>query len=178
YSGISDKTQLMSNLAFRSGNTDSLLTVAYWQGKETRNFNQDNYQRELEGASANYQLNHFVGDALMLSIAADAYREGQIRREGSSGIHADGKWDQNQYYEDSHVTDLGVSAGLEYQPMDAFWFDEAKAKLYWRDMADVEDINRLYGRLDQNGITEQKRSLENNEFLDQLVGFRTDMTKA
>lgn len=178
YSGVSDKILLMSNLAFRRGETDSLLTAAYWQGQETRNYQQNNYQRELEGVSAGYQLNHFVGDALMFSVAADAYREEQVRREGSPGIHADGHWDQQHYYQDASTTDFGLAAGLEYHPIESVWFDEAKAKLYWREMTDIEDNNRLYSRPDQNGITEQKRTLDNNEFSDQLLGFRADMSKS
>ncbi|EKO3636969.1 TonB-dependent receptor plug domain-containing protein, partial [Vibrio metschnikovii] len=41
YTGISDKYKLNSNLAFRYNNINSLLSLAYWEGKHTRNYQQD-----------------------------------------------------------------------------------------------------------------------------------------
>ncbi|MEF1340306.1 TonB-dependent receptor plug domain-containing protein, partial [Vibrio rotiferianus] len=45
YTDISNKYKGTSNLAFRSGDTESLFNASYWQGQETRNFDEDLYDR-------------------------------------------------------------------------------------------------------------------------------------
>ncbi|WP_332404554.1 TonB-dependent hemoglobin/transferrin/lactoferrin family receptor [Vibrio metschnikovii] len=177
YTGISDKYKLNSNLAFRYNNINSLLSLAYWEGKHTRNYQQDLYQRELEGHSVSYQLSHFLNDEWRLNWSTEWYREQQYRHEGSGGIQPDGRWNLARYYEDSHTDEWNISLGVEYQPYDHQWLDEMTAKLYWRDTQDSQMIDRLYQRPNQNNLLIHRRTSEDKTFSDQQLGIKFDISK-
>jgi Outer membrane receptor proteins, mostly Fe transport len=75
YSELSDKGRVGSRLALRHGDTSALLDVSYWEGEETRNYQQDLYNRTLDGGSASLRLDHYVSDRWKLSARAKLYRE-------------------------------------------------------------------------------------------------------
>lgn len=129
YTGISNKYKGASNLAFRSGDTESLVNAAYWQGEETRNFSQDLYNRDLDGYSASYAINHFFNDEVMIKARAELYRQDQQRLEGSSSIQKDGKWHIEDFAEDESTEEYSAYLGAELTPLDPTWFEELDTKV-------------------------------------------------
>ncbi|WP_432454855.1 MULTISPECIES: TonB-dependent hemoglobin/transferrin/lactoferrin family receptor [unclassified Agarivorans] len=175
YSGISHKYRVASNLAFRVGDTSSLISGAYWTGEETRNYQQDLYQRDLEGVSFEYSVHHDVSDQLLLKAKAEIYREQMNTREGTASVQADGAWDIVDYTEQDTTTTYLAWLGAEYQASKA-WMDDLETKLYYRVSEFDEDTNRLMDR-NNNGIRELRRELDQREFNDQLLGWSIDLNK-
>ena len=97
YTGISNKYKGATNLAFRAGKFESLLNLSYWEGEETRNFDEDLYQRDIDGVGGGYTLNYWSTDALMLKGNIEYYKENLSRKEGASKIQKDGKWDTEDF---------------------------------------------------------------------------------
>ncbi|HHX8499489.1 TonB-dependent hemoglobin/transferrin/lactoferrin family receptor [Vibrio diabolicus] len=176
YTGISNKYKGASNLAFRSGDTESLVNAAYWQGEETRNFSQDLYNRDLDGYSASYAINHFFNDEVMVKARAELYRQDQQRLEGSPSIQKDGKWHIEDFAEDESTKEYSAYIGAEMTPINPKWFEELDTKVYWRHTEVVEDTNRLMRQVDHNGLTVRRRELEHKTFIDETIGFRGDFT--
>ncbi|MCF7370501.1 TonB-dependent hemoglobin/transferrin/lactoferrin family receptor [Vibrio sp. J2-3(2022)] len=176
YTGISNKYKGASNLAFRSGDTESLVNAAYWQGEETRNFSQDLYNRDLDGYSASYAINHFFNDEVMVKARAELYRQDQQRLEGSPSIQKDGKWHIEDFAEDESTKEYSAYVGAEVTPINPTWFEELDTKVYWRHTEVVEDTNRLMRQVDHNGLTVRRRELEHKTFIDETIGFRGDFT--
>ncbi|WP_079753358.1 TonB-dependent receptor domain-containing protein, partial [Vibrio parahaemolyticus] len=174
YTGISNKYKGASNLAFRSGDTESLVNAAYWQGEETRNFSQDLYNRDLDGYSASYAINHFFSDDVMIKARAELYRQDQQRLEGSSSIQKDGKWHIEDFAEDESTEEYSAYLGAELTPLDPTWFEELDTKVYWRHTEVVTDTNRLMNSTDANGLLIKRRELEHKTFTDNTVGLRAD----
>lgn len=174
--GISNKYKGASNLAFRSGDTESLVNAAYWQGEETRNFNQDLYNRDLDGYSASYAINHFFNDEVMVKARAELYRQDQQRLEGSPSVQKDGKWHIEDFAEDESTKEYSAYIGAEVTPINPTWFEELDTKVYWRHTEVVEDTNRLMRQVDHNGLTVRRRELEHKTFIDETIGFRGDFT--
>ncbi|OCP53068.1 ligand-gated channel, partial [Vibrio parahaemolyticus] len=174
YTGISNKYKGASNLAFRSGDTESLVNAAYWQGEETRNFSQDLYNRDLDGYSASYAINHFFNDEVMIKARAELYRQDQQRLEGSSSIQKDGKWHIEDFAEDESTEEYSAYLGAELTPLDPAWFEELDTKVYWRHTEVVTDTNRLMNSTDANGLLIKRRELEHKTFTDSTVGLRAD----
>lgn len=174
YTGISNKYKGASNLAFRSGDTESLVNAAYWQGEETRNFSQDLYNRDLDGYSASYAINHFFNDEVMIKARAELYRQDQQRLEGSSSIQKDGKWHIEDFAEDESTEEYSAYLGAELTPLDPTWFEELDTKVYWRHTEVVTDTNRLMNSTDANGLLIKRRELEHKTFTDSTVGLRAD----
>lgn len=174
YTGISNKYKGASNLAFRSGDTESLVNAAYWQGEETRNFSQDLYNRDLDGYSASYAINHFFSDEVMIKARAELYRQDQQRLEGSSSIQKDGKWHIEDFAEDESTEEYSAYLGAELTPLDPTWFEELDTKVYWRHTEVVTDTNRLMNSTDANGLLIKRRELEHKTFIDSTVGLRAD----
>lgn len=176
YSGISNKYKGSSNLAFRSGDTESLFTVSYWQGEETRNYQEDLYNRNVDGINGAYTLNHYIGESLMLKAKLEYYSEEMIREEGSASIQKDGIWRIATYDQKEHTEDISAYVGAEYTPYDS-WFEKLDSKLYWRSTENSSDINRLMSR-ERNNIQEKRRELRVQSFTDQLFGFDNDFTSS
>ncbi|HBC3964240.1 TPA: TonB-dependent receptor, partial [Vibrio parahaemolyticus] len=174
YTGISNKYKGASNLAFRSGDTESLVNAAYWQGEETRNFSQDLYNRDLDGYSASYAINHFFSDEVMIKARAELYRQDQQRLEGSSSIQKDGKWHIEDFAEDESTEEYSAYLGAELTPLDPTWFEELDTKVYWRHTEVITDTNRLMNSTDANGLLIKRRELEHKTFTDSTVGLRAD----
>lgn len=174
YTGISNKYKGASNLAFRSGDTESLVNAAYWQGEETRNFSQDLYNRDLDGYSASYAINHFFNDEVMIKARAELYRQDQQRLEGSSSIQKDGKWHIEDFAEDESTEEYSAYLGAELTPLDPTWFEELDTKVYWRHTEVITDTNRLMNSTDANGLLIKRRELEHKTFTDSTVGLRAD----
>ncbi|HCG8267500.1 TPA: TonB-dependent hemoglobin/transferrin/lactoferrin family receptor [Vibrio parahaemolyticus] len=174
YTGISNKYKGASNLAFRSGDTESLVNAAYWQGEETRNFSQDLYNRDLDGYSASYAINHFFSDEVMIKARAELYRQDQQRLEGSSSIQKDGKWHIEDFAEDESTEEYSAYLGAELTPLDPTWFEELDTKVYWRHTEVITDTNRLMNSTDANGLLIKRRELEHKTFTDNTVGLRAD----
>ncbi|MDW1833112.1 TonB-dependent receptor domain-containing protein, partial [Vibrio sp. Vb1755] len=174
YTGISNKYKGASNLAFRSGDTESLVNAAYWQGEETRNFSQDLYNRDLDGYSASYAINHFFNDEVMIKARAELYRQDQQRLEGSSSIQKDGKWHIEDFAEDESTEEYSAYLGAELTPLYPTWFEELDTKVYWRHTEVITDTNRLMNSTDANGLLIKRRELEHKTFTDNTVGLRAD----
>ncbi|WP_063660474.1 TonB-dependent hemoglobin/transferrin/lactoferrin family receptor [Aliivibrio fischeri] len=172
YTGISNKYKGSSNLAFRSGNTESLINLSYWQGEETRNYQQDLYNRNVDGVSGAYTVNHYIGEELMLTAKIEYYTEDMLREEGSASIQKDGIWHISTYNHKEKTQDINAYIGAEYTPYDAF-FEKLNSKLYWRDTTTSSDINRLMSR-ERNNIVEKRREIKAQSFTDQLIGFDND----
>ncbi|WP_394246290.1 TonB-dependent hemoglobin/transferrin/lactoferrin family receptor [Vibrio profundi] len=173
YTGLSDKYKGSSNVAFRLGETESLINVAYWTGNETRNFEQDLYQRDLEGVSGSYTLNHHWSDALMLKAKADYYNSELSRNEGSASIQKDGIWEIETFDEQESLEEFGFLVGLEYQSA-SVWFSELDATLYSRNTRTIENTNRLMWR-EENNQVRRRRTIEQRDFHDELFGTDIDL---
>ncbi len=174
YSGISNKYKGSSNLAFRSGDTESLINLSYWQGEETRNYKQDLYNRSIDGVNGAYTLNHYIGESLMLKAKLEYYTEEMLREEGASSIQKDGIWHISTYNQTEKTEDISAYIGAEYTPYDAF-FEKLDSKFYWRNTTTSSDINRLMSR-ERNNIIEKRREIKEQSFTDQLIGFDNDFT--
>ncbi|MUL03904.1 TonB-dependent hemoglobin/transferrin/lactoferrin family receptor [Aliivibrio fischeri] len=172
YTGISNKYKGSSNLAFRSGNTESLINLSYWQGEETRNYQQDLYNRNVDGVNGAYTVNHYIGEEVMLTAKIEYYTEDMLREEGSASIQKDGIWHISTYNHKENTQDINAYIGAEYTPYDAF-FEKLNSKLYWRDTTTSSDINRLMSR-ERNNIVEKRREIKAQSFTDQLIGFDND----
>ncbi|AXN34404.1 TonB-dependent hemoglobin/transferrin/lactoferrin family receptor [Vibrio coralliilyticus] len=175
YTGISNKYRGASNLAFRSGDTSSLLSAAYWTGEESRNFEQSLYNRDVDGLSAEYTLNHELSDQLLLKAKAEFYREQMQTKEGTASVQPDGQWKIEDYFEDYTTTTYLFWAGVEYDVL-SDWMDSLDTKVYYRVSQYAEDTNRLMNR-DNNGITVQRREIDVREFNDELIGWSADIEK-
>ncbi|KGK14559.1 TonB-dependent hemoglobin/transferrin/lactoferrin family receptor [Vibrio navarrensis] len=178
YTDISQKYKGASNLAFRSGDTDSLISVAYWQGQETRNFDQDTYNSELDGYSVAYSLNHFYSDELMLKARAELYTQNQTRLEGSASIQKDGEWKIEDFAQDQSSEEYSAYLGAELTPLDPTWFRQLDTKLYWRHTESDEQTNRLMHQVDHNNLLVKRREQEHKTFTDETIGMRADFTQS
>ncbi|EKZ8662100.1 TonB-dependent hemoglobin/transferrin/lactoferrin family receptor [Vibrio alginolyticus] len=176
YTDISNKYKGTSNLAFRSGDTESLFNVSYWQGQETRNFDEDLYNRDLDGYSGAYTINHFFNEEVMLKAKAELYTQNQERLEGSPSIQPDGIWHIEDFAEDETTEEYSAYIGAEVTPINPTWFEELDTKVYWRHTEVVEDTNRLMRQVDHNGLITKRRELEHKTFIDETIGFRGDFT--
>ncbi|MDF2152676.1 TonB-dependent hemoglobin/transferrin/lactoferrin family receptor [Vibrio sp. CAU 1672] len=174
YTGISNKYRAASNLAFRSGDSESLINAAYWQGEETRNFNQDLYNRDLDGYSAAYALSHYYSDELMLKARAELYTQNQQRLEGTPSVQPDGIWHIESFAEDETTQEYSAYLGAEITPLEPVWFEELDTKVYWRHTEVEEDTNRLMRQMDHNGLLTKRRELEHKTFTDETIGLRGD----
>lgn len=175
YTGISDKYKGSSNLAFRLGQSEHLLSVSGWEGEESRNFNLDLYNRALDGYSTAYSSQYHFTDSLMLDGRVSTYQANQIRHEGSASIQPDGKWDIEEFFEDESVTSYRAHLGLEYVPTQTGWLEQAEAKIFWRQTEQDEQTSRLMSRLDQNNIQEKRKELEAKTFSDDLWGIKAEL---
>ena len=172
YTGISNKYKVASNLAFRTGDTESLINMAYWVGEETRNFNQDLYNRDVDGYSMAYGVNHFVNDSVMLNAKVDYFTDNLHRVEGSASIQKDGKMKIVTFDEQTATDGFGVNIGMVLTPHDS-WFDEMKSKAYWRKTENDSNTNRLMTKKN-NGIQEYRRQIQKQLFTDELIGIGSD----
>ncbi|USD42881.1 TonB-dependent hemoglobin/transferrin/lactoferrin family receptor [Vibrio sp. SCSIO 43135] len=175
YTGISNKYRGSSNLAFRSGNTSSLLSAAYWIGEETRNYQQDLYNREVDGVSAEYAIHHQVTDQWLMKAKAEMYSEAMERVEGTASIQPDGIWSIQDFYQENTTESYLFWLGAEYQAEHA-WMDKLDSKIYYRSTEFEEYNNRLMSR-ENLGITEQRREQQNRSFRDELIGWSADFDK-
>lgn len=175
YTGISNKYRAASNLAFRVGDTSSLLSAAYWTGEETRNHRQDLYNRDVDGVSAEYTLHHIVNDQWLLKAKAELYSETMKRQEGIASIQTDGLWNIKDYNEENTTSTYLFWVGAEYDALHT-WMDALDTKFYYRTTEYDQDTNRLMNR-DNNGITEQRREIERRRFNDELIGWSLDVNK-
>lgn len=176
YTGISNKYKGAANLAFRSGKFESLVNLSYWEGEETRNFDEDLYQRDIDGVGGGYTLNYWSTDALMLKGNVEYYKENLSRKEGSSKIQKDGKWDTEDFDQQGYTESFSAYAGFEYLPANT-WFEELDAKIYWRDMTNEDTTNRLMSRTNNN-VSELRRTIDFRGFTDQLLGANADFISA
>ncbi|GMM74855.1 TonB-dependent hemoglobin/transferrin/lactoferrin family receptor [Vibrio alginolyticus] len=174
YTNISNKYKGTSNLAFRAGDTESLLTGSYWQGEETRNFNEDLYNREIDGYSAAYTINHFYSNELMLKANANLFAQNQERLEGAPSVQPDGLWKIEDFYEDETSETYSAYFGAEITPNEPTWFEELDTQVYWRYTEVVEDTNRLMYQTDQNGVLVRRRDIDHKTYTDQTLGYRAD----
>ncbi|MGF1709599.1 TonB-dependent hemoglobin/transferrin/lactoferrin family receptor [Vibrio kagoshimensis] len=172
YTGISNKYKGATNLAFRSGNVESLISLAYWDGEETRNYNEDLYNRSVDGISGAYTLNYWASDALMLKGNVEYYKENLSRQEGPAKLQTDDSWDIKDFDQQAYTESISASAGFEYLPLNS-WFEELDAKVYWRDMTNNDVTNRLMSRTNNN-VFELRRVIDTRSFTDQLIGASAD----
>lgn len=175
YTGISNKYRVASNLALRSGDTSSLLTAAYWSGEESRDRNKENYNREIDGLSAEYTLHHYYNDELLLKAKAEVYSEEMDTREGRAPIQKDGKWDTTAYKGNNNTKNYLFWIGAEYEPM-LSWMDRLDSKIYYRSTGFDEDTNSFMER-ENNGIVEKRRVISTREFNDEVIGWSADFYK-
>ncbi|OXX54361.1 MULTISPECIES: TonB-dependent hemoglobin/transferrin/lactoferrin family receptor [unclassified Vibrio] len=178
YTGISNQYKSSSTLAVRNGNGESLVTISYWQGEETRNFNQDLYNRDIEGFSASLAHDHMVNDSLLLSAKFNAYKDENIRKEGIASIQRDDKWESKEFFEQEQHQTLSASLGVQLDTL-SFWADHVDAKLYWRDSQSDTQTNRLLTKEHAFFDTlEFRRERRDESFSDQLIGLSVDLEKA
>ncbi|OLQ81632.1 ligand-gated channel [Photobacterium proteolyticum] len=175
YTGISNKYKVASNLAFRGGDTRSLLSLSYWTGEETRNHKQDLYNRDVKGINGAYTLHHDLNDQWLLKAKAEVYRDEMLREEGTASIQKDGAWEIKDFNEDTTQSTYTVMAGAEYYA-ESGAFDNMDTKAYWRYTDHEEYINRLMNR-ENNGVTELRREISDRSFTDELVGLSADFDK-
>ncbi|MCV5690125.1 hypothetical protein OFN32_38545, partial [Escherichia coli] len=81
------------------------------------------YNRDLDGYSASYAINHFFNDEVMIKARAELYRQDQQRLEGSSSIQKDGKWHIEDFAEDESTEEYSAYLGAELTPLDPTWFE-------------------------------------------------------
>jgi len=172
YTGISNKYRGTTKLAFRSGSFESLVSLAYWEGEETRNFDQDLYNRDIDGVSGAYTLNYWVEDDLMLKGRVEYYKENQSRLEGLAKIQKDGSWETQSFNQQTYTETVTAYMGAEYLPLNS-WFEELDTKLYWRETVADEALNVLISQ-DQNNVPVQRRLIDERHFTDQLIGLNAD----
>ena len=172
YTGISNKYKGATNLAFRSGNVESLISLAYWDGGETRNYNEDLYNRSIDGISGTYTLNYWASDALMLKGNVEYYKENLSRQEGIAKIQKDGEWKTDDFDQQAYTESFTVYVGAEYFPIDS-WFEELDTKVYLRSTVADENVNALISQ-EQNNITVQRRLIDDRHFTDEVIGADAD----
>lgn len=176
YTGLSNQYKGATNLAFRLGQTESLLNLAYWVGEETRNFDQDLYNRSIDGVNGAYNVNHYVGDELMLKAKVEYYTENLSRKEGAASIQRDGAWEIETFDQQGSTEELSASIGVEYMPLNS-WFNELDAQAYWRDTETTEETNRLMRR-EQNNVIQKRRVIDDRRFFDELLGMDIDLVSS
>ncbi|SHO19968.1 Hemin receptor [Moritella viscosa] len=172
YTGISNKYKVASNLAFRTGDTESLINMAYWVGEETRNFNQDLYNRDVDGYSMAYSVNHFMNESVMFNAKVDYFTDNLSRLEGIASTQKDGIMKIASFNEQTTTDGFGVNVGMVITPYDS-WFDEMDTKIYWRKTENNSNTNRLMKRK-HNGIEERRREIKKQLFNDELIGIGSD----
>ncbi|KHT48225.1 TonB-dependent hemoglobin/transferrin/lactoferrin family receptor [Vibrio sinaloensis] len=175
YSDNSGRYRLSSNLAFALGDTSSLVQAAYWSGEESKSYDENLWNREIEGLSAAYTIQHYLNDEWMLKAKADFYREQMIREEGIAPPQRDAKMDIETFYEDETLSNYLFWLGAEYES-ETLLLDTLETKVYYRHTLFNEDSNKLMYR-DSNGVRLLRREIENRQFQDQLVGWSADMMK-
>ncbi|ELR65636.1 TonB-dependent heme receptor HutR [Photobacterium marinum] len=175
YTGISKKYKGASNLAFRTGDTSSLISASYWTGEETRNHNEDLYNRDVDGVNAAYTLHHDLNDQVLLKAKAEYYREDSLRKEGIACEQKDGRWDIVDFYQENSETTYTVMVGAEYDAGHSL-FDFMDTKGFWRSTENLEYSNRLMTR-EMQGLPELRRELEDRNFKDEIIGLSTDFNK-
>ncbi len=148
-----------------------MFNVSYWQGQETRNFDEDLYNRDLDGYSGAYTINHFFNEEVMLKAKAELYTQNQERLEGSPSIQPDGIWHIEDFAEDETSEEYSAYIGAEVTPINPTWFEELDTKVYWRHTEVVEDTNRLMRQVDHNGLITKRRELEHKTFIDETIAF-------
>ncbi|MFA0284694.1 ligand-gated channel, partial [Vibrio sp. 10N.222.55.F12] len=128
------------------------------------------------GVGGGYTLNYWSSDALMLKGNVEYYKDNLSRKEGSSKIQKDGKWDTEDFDQQSYTETFSAYAGFEYLPANT-WFEELDAKIYWRDMTNEDTTNRLMSRTNNN-VSELRRTIDVRGFTDQLLGANADFISA
>ncbi|RBM31652.1 TonB-dependent hemoglobin/transferrin/lactoferrin family receptor [Vibrio tarriae] len=170
YSGISNRYQGNHALAMRHGDGEALLTIDYWQGEETRNFNQDLYNREVDGYNLGFTHHYWLNDALRLKTHLEYFDDYAKRREGTSSIQKDDKWDLVSFYEYQRSQTRLASVGADYTA-NLSWMDTLEGKLYWRSTENITQTNRLMAN-DRSGagILSYRRELRDEGFNDEALG--------
>ncbi|KQB03610.1 ligand-gated channel [Vibrio metoecus] len=170
YSGISNRYQGSHALAMRRGDSETLLTVDYWQGEETRNFEQDLYHREVEGYNLALTHHYWLNDTLRLKTRLEYFDDNAQRREGSASIQKDDKWDLVTFNEYQRSQTRLISVGADYDAYLA-WMDTLEGKLYWRSTNNITQTNRLMSNdLSGSGILSYRRELRDEGFDDAALG--------
>ena len=175
YAGNSNRYRLSSNLAFSFGDTSSLVQAAYWNGEESKSYDENLWNREIEGMSASYTINYYLNDAWMLKAKADLYREVMTRKEGNASPQKDGSIEIKDFYEQDTTSNYLFWIGAEHDS-EALLLDSLETKLYYRTTQFNEDNNKLMYRI-VSGAPEWRREIENRQFNDQLIGWSADLNK-
>lgn len=175
YASNSHRYRLASNLAFALGDTESLVQAAYWNGDETKSYDDNRWRREIEGLTAAYTINHYLNDAWLLKAKADFYRERVERNEGEALIQFDSKMEAESYFEENTTSTYLFWLGAEYEA-DALLLDTLDTKIYYRSTEFSNDKNVLMYR-DEGARRIWRREIENRVFNDQLIGWSADLTK-
>ncbi|MCH1921085.1 TonB-dependent hemoglobin/transferrin/lactoferrin family receptor [Shewanella sp. A3A] len=175
YSGISNKLRSSTNVAFRAGDTESLLNVSGWQGDESQNFDGDLVARDIKGYSSELNITQQLSPALTLRAQAEYYQDKQRRNEGRASIQNDGVWQIGAFNEQREIREINGQVGVEYRAKTA-WFDELNGTLFWRSTDTDNFTNRLMNRQDQNDLTIRRRELETQTFSDDTFGFNSDLS--
>ncbi|WP_200856627.1 hypothetical protein, partial [Klebsiella pneumoniae] len=111
-------------------------------GEETRNFNQDLYNREVDGYNLGFTHHYWLNDALRLKTHLEYFDDYAKRREGTSSIQKDDKWDLVSFYEYQRSQTRLASVGADYTA-NLSWMDTLEGKFYWRSTENITQTNRL-----------------------------------
>ena len=172
YTGVSDKYRGSTRLAFRSGSFESLINLAYWEGGETRNYDESLNKRDIDGVSGAYTLNYWAQDNLMLKGKIDYYKDNLSRPEGLAKIQKDGEWETEEFDQQAYTESYTAYVGAEYFPIDS-WFEELDTKVYWRNTVADEAVNALISQ-EQGNITAFRRLIDDRHFTDEVIGADAD----
>ncbi len=172
YTGISNQYKASSALAFRLGELDSLINVAYWHGEETTSSNSSTFDREVPGYSASYSSHFFINENWILNTKFNAYREEQSNQYPRSVRDKDGMWLSDGYEEEAYSQEFGASVGVEHTPFGGALYDEMEAKVFWRSTENSAQSNNnlRFHQLDQNGHSILRRRVDDAVFKDELMG--------
>ncbi|OAN10960.1 hypothetical protein A3K86_18425 [Photobacterium jeanii] len=176
YAGISDKYKLETTLAKRFGDHESLLLVSGWKGGETRNFNRDLYERDVDGYGTEFTHNYFLNDLVMLKANLSYYKETMVRQDGIAPVQEDGKWLADKYFEDGKTTSFDAQVGAEFEVLDNLLLDSSDIKAYYR-LKNSDTFKDVYMHREQSGITEKRRQVEQRIYEDELIGLSADQKK-
>ena len=172
YTGVSDKYRGSTRLAYRTGSFESLINLAYWEGGETRNFEENLYKRDIDGVSGAYTLNYWAQDDLMFKAKVDYYKENLSRQAGEAKIQKDGKWKTEEYDQQTYTESYTAYVGAEYFPINS-WFEELDTKFYWRNTVADEATNALISQ-QQGNIIAFRRLIDDRHFTDEVIGAEAD----
>lgn len=176
YSGISDKYTSAVTAAKRLGATENLLRLSYWDGNETRNYDENLYLRKVEGYSAALTSEWFVGNSWMLKGKAEYYHQNMVRNEGIPPVQEDGKgWYSKSFHEDSDINNLQLKVGADWEG-DSWWAEQAELSLYYRHTENQGDKDIIMER-EQEGLKYKRSQVETRSFTDSLYGATAEMQK-